>query len=68
MGHFLIEEIRAVAVMACDYNVISSLERMEDVADEADLIEVMNTERHLLYGACTRARDFLLVTRGLTRI
>jgi ATP-dependent exoDNAse (exonuclease V) beta subunit len=22
----------------------------------------MNTERHLLYVACTRARDFLLVT------
>jgi ATP-dependent exoDNAse (exonuclease V) beta subunit len=30
--------------------------------DEADLEEVYNTERHLLYVACTRARDHLLVT------
>ena len=29
---------------------------------EADLEEVYNTERHLLYVACTRARDHLLVT------
>jgi ATP-dependent exoDNAse (exonuclease V) beta subunit len=37
-------------------------ERIENVADEADLEEVYNTERHLLYVACTRARDHLLVT------
>ncbi len=30
--------------------------------DHADLLEVYDTERHLLYVACTRARDFLLVT------
>ena len=30
--------------------------------DGADLEEVYNTERHLLYVACTRARDHLLVT------
>ncbi len=36
--------------------------RIEAVADEADLEEVYNTERHLLYVACTRARDHLLVT------
>ncbi len=29
---------------------------------EADLEDVYNTERHLLYVACTRARDHLLVT------
>ncbi len=39
-----------------------SQQRIEAVADEADLEEVYNTERHLLYVACTRARDFLLVT------
>ena len=33
-----------------------------DVADDGDLEEVYNTERHLLYVACTRARDHLLVT------
>ena len=33
------------------------------MVDEADLLEVYNTERHLLYVACTRARDHLLLTR-----
>jgi ATP-dependent exoDNAse (exonuclease V) beta subunit len=37
-------------------------ERIETVADDADLEEVYDTERHLLYVACTRARDHLLVT------
>ena len=37
-------------------------ERIEGVADDADLEEVYNTERHLLYVACTRARDHLVVT------
>jgi superfamily I DNA/RNA helicase len=37
-------------------------ERMETVGDDADLQEVYDTERHLLYVACTRARDHLLVT------
>jgi len=31
-------------------------------SDDSDLEEVYNTERHLLYVACTRARDTLLVT------
>jgi superfamily I DNA/RNA helicase len=57
-------EFRAVAVMACDDEVIPSQSRIEAVADEADLEEVYNTERHLLYVACTRARDHLLVTSG----
>ena len=55
-------EFRAVAVVACDDEVIPSQERIETVADDADLEEVYNTERHLLYVACTRARDHLLVT------
>ena len=37
-------------------------ERIETVGDDADLQEVYDTERHLLYVACTRARDYLLVT------
>lgn len=32
------------------------------VTDDSDLEEVYNTERHLLYVACTRPRDNLLVT------
>ena len=55
-------EFRAVAVMACDDEVIPLQERIESVADDADLQEVYDTERHLLYVACTRARDHLLVT------
>ncbi len=55
-------EFRAVAAMACDNEVTPLQERIENVADEADLEEVYNTERHLLYVACTRARDHLLVT------
>ena len=54
-------EFRAVAVMACDDEVIPSQERIETVADDADLEEVYNTERHLLYVAITRARDHLLI-------
>lgn len=55
-------EFRAVAVMACDDETIPLQERIEDVADEADLQEVYDTERHLLYVACTRARDYLWVS------
>ena len=55
-------EFRAVVVMACDDEIIPLQERMETVADDADLEEVYETERHLLYVACTRARDRLLVT------
>lgn len=55
-------EFRAVAVMACDDEVIPLQERIETAADESDLREVYDTERHLLYVACTRARDHLLVT------
>lgn len=54
-------EFRAVVVMACDADVLPSAERLASVADEADLDEVYDTERHLLYVACTRARDRLLV-------
>ena len=55
-------EFRAVVVMACDDEIIPLQERIETVADDSDLEEVYNTERHLLYVACTRARDHLLVT------
>lgn len=55
-------EFRAVVVMACDDEVIPLQDRIETVGDDADLQEVYDTERHLLYVACTRARDQLLVT------
>ncbi len=55
-------EFRAVAVAACDDEVLPLQARLERVGDDADLEEVYGTERHLLYVACTRARDRLLVT------
>ena len=55
-------EFRAVVVMACDDEVIPSQERIEAVAEESDLEDTYATERHLLYVACTRARDFLFVS------
>lgn len=55
-------EFRAVAVMACDEDLLPLAARIEAVADESDLEEVYATERHLLYVAFTRARDSLLVT------
>lgn len=54
-------EFRFVAVMGCDDEVIPSQERIKEITDQSDLDEVYNTERHLLYVACTRARDGLLV-------
>jgi superfamily I DNA/RNA helicase len=57
-------EFRAVAVMACDDEIVPLQERIEMVDDDSELEEVYNTERHLLYVACTRARDQLLITSG----
>lgn len=55
-------EFRAVAVMACDEDALPDAERLASVGDEADLEEAFDTERHLLYVACTRARDRLMVS------
>lgn len=55
-------EFRAVVVMACDDEVIPQQSRIETAADSSDLEEVYNTERHLLYVACTRSRDYLFVS------
>ena len=55
-------EFRAVIVMACDDEVLPLQERIQAIGDDADLQEVYDTERHLLYVACTRARDFLFVS------
>ena len=51
-----------MVAMACDDEVVPLQERIETVGDDADLQEVYDTERQLLYVACTRARDHLLVT------
>ena len=55
-------EFRTVVVMACDDEVMPLQSRIETVTEDSDLEEVYKTERHLLYVACTRARDHLLVS------
>ena len=55
-------DFKAVVVMACDDEVVSLQARIETVGDDADLQEVYETERHLLYVACTRARDHLYIS------
>ena len=49
-------------ILACNDEIIPLQERIETVGDDADLKEVYDTERHLLYVACTCARDHVLIT------
>lgn len=55
-------EFKAVAVMACDTYIVPSRRRIEDMGDDADLEDLYVTERQLLYVACTRARDHLMIS------
>ena len=55
-------EYQAVVVMCCDADVIPSPERLAEADVIAGLQEIYDTERNLLYVACTRARDYLLVS------
>jgi superfamily I DNA/RNA helicase len=48
-------EFRAVIVMAFDEEVVPLQSRVETVADDVELEEVFETERHLLYVECTRS-------------
>jgi superfamily I DNA/RNA helicase len=52
-------EYRAVAVMGLNDGVIPHEDRLIAARDETQMDEIMNTERHLLYVAATRARDRL---------
>lgn len=55
-------EFQAVAVMAVDEDVIPDPDRIEGMADLSQLPDLYETERHLLYVACTLAGDRLLIT------
>ncbi|WP_054589283.1 hypothetical protein [Sphingopyxis macrogoltabida] len=48
--------------MACDQGVLPLDDRIADAADEAELDEIYETERRLLYVASTRAREYLLLS------
>jgi len=60
-------EYRAVAVLALDQDIVPLEERLLSANDEARLDEIMNTERHLLYVAASRARDHLWMS-GVTPV
>jgi superfamily I DNA/RNA helicase len=55
-------EFKAAVVMACDDDVLPDPVRLAAIGDTADLEAAYETERHLLYVACTRARDRLMVS------
>ncbi|KSV61482.1 hypothetical protein N185_10685 [Sinorhizobium sp. GW3] len=59
-------EFRAVAVMACDADVLPSEARLLEASDERALKEIYDTERHLLYVAATRARERLWISASGT--
>lgn len=48
--------------MPCDDEVLPLQSRIESVGDDGDLQEVYDTERQLLYVACTRGLDQLSIT------
>ena len=60
-------EFRAVAVIACDEDLLPLSERLALAASEPELREIYETERHLLYVASTRARERLHVS-GVTSV
>ena len=55
-------EFRAVAVMACDAEIVPLESRVEGAETQDDLDEIWQTERQLLYVAATRARENLLLS------
>ena len=59
-------ESRAVVIMACEEDVLPDAERLGAAGDASELEEVYNSERQLLYVACTRARDRLLISSAST--
>lgn len=54
-------EFRAVIVMACDEQVIPQYESLGSY-DAAEIADIQTSERQLLYVACTRAREELVLS------
>lgn len=55
-------EFRAVAVLGCESGQVPSGFARSKIEDIGDIEDFENIERNLLYVACTRAREFLLIT------
>ncbi len=60
-------EFKVVIVMACDDEALPLQSRVDEATDDDELNTIFETERHLFYVACTRARDHLYVS-GVTPI
>ena len=55
-------EFKLVIVMACDDEALPLQSRVDEATDEDELSTIFETERHLFYVACTRARDRLHIS------
>jgi superfamily I DNA/RNA helicase len=55
-------EFKAVAVMACDDDIVPLASRLVTAGEASNLEEINNTERHLLYVTASRAREHLWVS------
>mgnify|MGYP000542531349 CR=1 FL=1 len=55
-------EFRAVIVMGCEKGKVPLKWTLQDAPDDAARQDLVERERNLLYVACTRARESLLVT------
>ena len=55
-------EFKVVIVMGCDEDMLPRASVLNEMVDEADRAVFIEQERQLLYVACTRARERLLVT------
>lgn len=55
-------EFRSVAVIGCDTDILPLKERLNVFSESVDIEVVERSERQLLYVACTRARESLLVS------
>lgn len=55
-------EFKAVIVMGCERGLMPLSVALRDLADPVDIESVREQERSLLYVACTRAREKLLLT------
>lgn len=60
-------EFKSVIVMASDDEALPLQTRVDEATDEDELSAVFETERHLFYVACTRARDHLYIS-GVTPV
>lgn len=55
-------EFKAVAVVGCDAGLVPLRSALDNLADPGDRESFIEQERQLLYVACSRARERLLVT------